>query len=123
MYLTYNGVDYPCTCRPGATMVYGDLPEGFPTPVTGELKLYANDGFHLRTDVAEDYLRQTFEGGTLTLTNQPEPEPVEPPEPEPTEIEVLQQENKQLKDQVSALSTQAEFHEECLVELAQVVYA
>lgn len=50
------------------------------------------------------------------------PEP-EPPEPEPTEIEVLQQENKQLKDQVSALSTQAEFHEECLVELAQVVYA
>ena len=43
--------------------------------------------FELRRDDPADYLRQTFEGGVLTLTNTPEPVPVEPstpPEPEPT---------------------------------------
>lgn len=84
MYLTYNNKNYPCTCRPGAAMVYRGLPEDFPAPVTGELTLCANDGFVMRTDRAEDWLRQTFEGGVLTLTNLPEP--VEPaPEPEPVE--------------------------------------
>lgn len=83
MYLTYNNTKYPCTCRPGAAMVYRGLPEDFPAPVTGKLTLCANDGFVMRTDRAEDWLRQTFEGGVLTLTNLPEP--VEPaPEPEPT---------------------------------------
>lgn len=45
-------------------------------------------------------------------------------EPEtPVTIEDLQAENKLLKEQVSALSTQADFHEECLVEMANIVYA
>lgn len=45
-------------------------------------------------------------------------------EPEkPVTIEDLQAENKQLKEQVSALSTQADFQEECLVEMANIVYA
>lgn len=35
----------------------------------------------------------------------------------------LRAENKLLKEQVSALSTQADFHEECLVEMANIVYA
>lgn len=42
---------------------------------------------------------------------------------EPVTIEDLQAENKLLKEQVSALSTQADFHEECLVEMANIVYA
>lgn len=45
-------------------------------------------------------------------------------EPEkPVTMEDLQAENKLLKEQVSALSTQADFHEECLVEMANIVYA
>ena len=45
-------------------------------------------------------------------------------EPEkPVTIEDLQAENKLLKEQVSALSTQADFHEECIVEMANIVYA
>lgn len=45
-------------------------------------------------------------------------------EPEkPVTMEDLQAENKLLKEQVSALSTQADFHEECIVEMANIVYA
>lgn len=55
-------------------MLYSRLPEDFPAPVSGEIKLYADDGFLLRTDNTSDYLRQTFANGVLTLTNVPEPE-------------------------------------------------
>ena len=64
-------------------MVYSGLPDDFPSPVEGVITLCANDGFVMRTDVAEDYLRQTFENGVLTLTNEPEPEPMPEPEPIP----------------------------------------
>ena len=87
MYITYDGLNYPCKCRPSATMRYSGLPNDFPAPVEGEVILCANDGFILRTDNSADYLRQTFENGVLTLTNVPEP--VEPTEPEPTDTEVL----------------------------------
>lgn len=127
MYLTYNEKNYPCTCRPGAAMVYRGLPDDFPAPVSGVLTLCADDGFVLRADTAEDWLRQTFEGGVLTLTNLPEPEPVEPaPDPGPTtedRVADLEAENKLLKAQVEALTETNDFHEELIVELAQVVYA
>jgi hypothetical protein len=42
---------------------------------------------------------------------------------EEDETAALRAENKLLKEQVSALSTQADFHEECLVEMANLVYA
>lgn len=85
MYIRYDGKDYLCRCRPGDTMTYRGLPYSFPAPVTGEIILCADDGFVLRTDRAEDYLRQTFVNGVLTLTNQPEPVVVEPEETaEPT---------------------------------------
>ena len=80
MYIIYNENKYPCKCSPSSTMVYSGLPDNFPSPVEGIITLCANDGFVMRTDVVEDYLRQTFENGVLTLTNEPEPEPYEPPE-------------------------------------------
>lgn len=84
MYINYNGTKYPCSCRPGATMIYHGLPADFPTPVESEIILCDDDGFVMRTDNPADYLRQTFENGILTLTNQPEPvEPEPTPEPEP----------------------------------------
>lgn len=91
MYLLYNDTKYSCKCRPGETMVYRDLPEDFPAPVEGEISLCADDGFVMRTDNTEDYLRQVFENGTLMLTNAPEPAPApgEELEAEPTSEELL----------------------------------
>lgn len=93
MYITYNGTEYSCRCAIGTSITYKGLPADFPHPVSGAIRLYANDGFHLRTDIAEDYLRQVFEDGTLTLTNSPEPvepDPIpEPTEDEPTTAEIL----------------------------------
>ena len=42
---------------------------------------------------------------------------------EEDEAAALRAENKLLKEQVSALSTQADFHEECIAEMANIVYA
>ena len=42
---------------------------------------------------------------------------------EEDETAALLAENKLLKEQVSALSTQADFYEECIVEIANIVYA
>lgn len=50
-----------------------------------------------------------------------------PPEPEPptTEerVEKLETENKLLREQVSAQADQVEFYEECIAEMAAIVYA
>lgn len=81
MYILYKETKYPCTASVGDTMRYYGLPEDFPAPVEEEVILCADDDFELRRDDPADYLRQTFEGGVLMLTNQPEPQPVEPVEP------------------------------------------
>lgn len=50
-----------------------------------------------------------------------------PPEPEPPStderLEKLESENKLLREQVSAQADQAEFYEECIAEMAAIVYA
>lgn len=50
-----------------------------------------------------------------------------PPEPEPPttdeRLEKLETENKLLREQVSAQADQAEFYEECIAEMAAIVYA
>ena len=49
------------------------------------------------------------------------------PEPEPPttdeRLEKLESENKLLKEQVSAQADQAEFYENCIAEMAEIVYA
>lgn len=56
-----------------------------------------------------------------------DPLPVpEPPTPEPTpeeRIAQLEAENKTLTAQVDALSGQIDFQEECIVEMANIIYA
>lgn len=93
MYIAYKGAKYSCQCRPSATMAYRGLPDDFPAPVSGEITLCADDGFVMRTDKVKDYLRQTFVGGVLTLTNAPEPverdEPLVPIAAEPTADELI----------------------------------
>ena len=52
-----------------------------------------------------------------------------PPAPEPElpttdeRLEKLESENKLLREQVSAQADQAEFYEECIAEMAAIVYA
>lgn len=50
-----------------------------------------------------------------------------PPKPEPPttdeRVENLESENKLLREQVSAQADQAEFYEECIAEMAAIVYA
>ncbi len=84
MYIECGGKQYPCGCRIGVDMVYTGLPEEFPAPVDGPVKLCRDDGFVLREDDPAGYLRQTFAGGVLTLTNMPEPA-AEAPEEVPAE--------------------------------------
>lgn len=56
--------------------------------------------------------------GEYTIEDDGEPEPVIPP----TNDE-LAEENKLLKQQVSALTEQQSFYEDCIAEMAVVVYA
>lgn len=56
----------------------------------------------------------------------PIPEPEPEPAPAPTtedRVAALEAENKTLKAQVSAQSEQMDFYEECIAEMASVVYA
>lgn len=110
---------------PNETGNYGN-PMGQPFPASVALP----------DDLLPDYLAArgfcnvTVEDGTVTaltadqealdayLAEFPDVEPEKP-----VTVEDLQAENKLLKEQVSALSTQADFHEECLVEMANIVYA
>lgn len=78
-----------------------------------------------------------FPFGDITVDNQtppvvtswtplPIPEPEPEPEPDPTtedRVAALEAENKTLKAQVSAQSEQMDFYEECIAEMASVVYA
>ena len=51
------------------------------------------------------------------------PEPVDPPPTTEERVAALEAENKLLKEQVSAQADQAEFYEDCIAEMASVVYA
>ena len=78
--------------------------------------------------IAEEYtetemVSEQRERVIMTVTKMTEGVEPEPVEPEPTPMEVLQQENKLLKAQVSALSANQEFLEDCLIEVGQVIYA
>lgn len=84
MYIKYDNKDYSCKCSiNNNSITYRGLSEDFPLEVDGEITLYADNGFELRKDNTNDYLRQTFLEGTLTLTNLPEPEPETEFESEP----------------------------------------
>lgn len=75
MYIKYNDRKYSCKCIiNNNSIVYKDLPENFSENITGEIALYADDNFELRKDNTNNYLRQIFKDGVLTLTNLPEQE-------------------------------------------------
>jgi hypothetical protein len=66
------------------------------------------------------------DGIVTALTPGTVPEPQPEPEPIPTvdaRVSKLENENKLLKEQVSAQADQAEFYENCIAEMAEIVYA
>ena len=89
MYITNNAKQYPCT---GYTVTSKTAcfigVKNVTLPLSGTIQLVSEDAdFELSVQVCEDYARQTYENGVLTLTNEPEPifaEPTEPPIPQPT---------------------------------------
>ena len=83
MYLLINNEHYPVKRRTvtADSVTYTGVttePE-----VTGVIQMYSNEDFLFSEDTVSDYLRYTYEGTTLTLTNLPEPEPQPEPEPGP----------------------------------------
>ena len=67
------------------------------------------------------------ENGVVTALTAGTMPPVPDPEPKPPttdeRVAKLENENKLLREQVSAQADQAEFYEECIAEIAAIVYA
>ena len=86
MYLLINGERYPVKRRTvtSDTVTYYGVTI-VPEEISGNIQMYSNEDYLFSEDSVADYLRHTYEGTTLTLTNLPEPEPQ--PEPEPVEPE------------------------------------
>ena len=89
MYLLIGKDTFSCSRRKVSgdkqTITYWGV-EPDPGTVTGTVEMFSDSGYRLSTDSAGDYARQTYSGGTLTLTNLPEPPEPEPPEPSDTEV-------------------------------------
>lgn len=66
----------------------------------------------------EEIAKREAYNGEYEIIDNGEPEPVAPPS-----NEELAAENKLLKQQVSALTDQQSFYEDCIAEMAEVVYA
>lgn len=83
MYLMINGNRYTVSRRIVKSNEIRYLtvtPE--PAEVSGTIKTYDNNGFLIAEDNADDFLRYTYVGTLLTLTNKPLPVPYEPTEAE-----------------------------------------
>lgn len=96
------------------------FPNSIPLPDTLLMDYINTKGFCTLTIEDGAVTALVVDREALDAYNAEHPE-VEPEKP--VTIEDLQAENKLLKEQVSALSTQADFHEECIVEMANIVYA
>ena len=66
----------------------------------------------------EEIAKREAYNGEYTIEDDGKPEPVIPPT-----NEELAADNKLLKQQVSALTDQQSFYEDCIAEMAEVVYA
>lgn len=84
MYLLINNTQYPVSRRRKTTdsVIFTGVTQE-PADVSGVIHMYSDEGFLLSEDNVSDYLRHTYVGTTLTLTNIPEPEPHPEPEPGP----------------------------------------
>ena len=82
---------------------------------------YSDSGFMIERDGVRysEAVDPLDSGRVYTETD----EPVDPPPTTEERVAALEAENKLLKEQVSAQADQAEFYEDCIAEMAAVVYA
>lgn len=71
----------------------------------------------------DDKGRPNFHDNFVEWTEEEKEAKYPTPEPSPSDIEVLKEENKLLKAQVEALSERGDFVEDCMAEMAMVIYA
>ena len=79
MYLMINGNRHTVSKRvanPNEIRYLTVTPE--PETISGKIQMYENNGFMISEDDADTFLRSTYSGTLLILTNIPEPIPVEP---------------------------------------------
>lgn len=82
------------------------------------------DGEVINTIVSDESFVEAYcnaNGYTFEAMPEPEPEPEQPSDSE--RLAALEEENTLLKAQVSAQSDQMDFYEDCIAEMAAVVYA
>lgn len=85
-----------------------------------------SDGIIENIIVCEDYTTAANFGGIPSYDDAAIGEKYSPPPSPPTtdeRVTKLENENKLLQEQVSAQADQAEFYEECIAEMAAIVYA
>lgn len=85
-----------------------------------------SDGIIENIIVCEDDATAANFGGIPSYDGAAIGEAYSPPPPPPTtdeRVAKLESENKLLREQVSAQADQAEFYEECIAEMAAIVYA
>ena len=90
MYLLINGNKHTVSRRiknPNEIRYLTVTPE--PIEVKGKIQMYDNNGFMISEDDADSFLRSTYSGTLLVLTNIPVPVPMPTPEPEPTADDIL----------------------------------
>ena len=75
MYITNKTKQYACTGYYPTAQDVRFVVEGVALPLTGEITLCDHSDFVLATQDCADYARQSYEGGTLILTNEPIPTP------------------------------------------------
>ena len=77
MYLMINGNRHSVSRRiaKGDTIKFLTV-EPKPETITGNIQMYENNGFLISEDNADNFLRSTYSGTLLVLTNVPEPKPV-----------------------------------------------
>ena len=81
MFLSINGKIHSVSKRivKGNTIKYLSVTPA-PESISGPIKMFRDDGFLMSEDNADDYVRKSYTGTLLQISN--DPEPPEPPEPQ-----------------------------------------
>lgn len=82
------------------------------------------NGEIINTIVADEaFVADYCAASGYTYESEELPEQTPPPPTTEERVAALEAENKLLKEQISAQADQAEFYEDCIAEMATVVYA
>lgn len=88
-----------------------------------KIKKYYDKGLYTKAHIIEFIRKKVLTVNDYeAITGEPLPSDTSLEVP-PTDIEILKEDSKNLKAKVSALSESHQFMEDCIVEMADIVYA